>query len=175
MPLRQAIRGFFKGFQSGYTKGAANRREKEESEKAAALEAPNLAKTSRKKESSGIGCLLVLLILGAGVYALWHFADEQGYIPHRKLAIVTAGNWSTGEYKTCTSPNLVETKDEPQIDCSDFLGRGEIKKFEVRFFGVTYREDLVNVSFSWRCKKDDGAPWTFTCDEQKVIKWDEKK
>lgn len=49
------------------------------------------------------------------------------------------------------------------------------KRFDVRFFGMTFREDLKNVSFSWRCKKNDGIDPAFTCDEQKVIKWDEKK
>jgi hypothetical protein len=115
-----------------------------------------------------------LLLLAGGGYALWSAADENGYIPHNKLTIVTAKNWATGEYKNCTSANTAETKDEPQIDCSSCSEGGEPKKFEVRFFGVTFREDLKNVSFTWRCQKNDGTNPAFTCDEQKIIKWDEK-
>ena len=87
---------------------------------------------------------------------------------------MTAKDWTIGEYKNCTSPNIVETRDEPQIECSSFLEGGESKKFEVRFFGRTFREDLKNVGFSWRCQKNEGTNPAFTCDEQKIVKWDEK-
>jgi hypothetical protein len=167
------MKGFFKGFRGGYNSGAANRRAKEELEKTIAKSAiPPASKKS--DEFSGIGCLFLLLLLAGGGYALWDAADEHGYIPHNELTIVTAKNWTTGEYKSCTSANIAETKDEPQIDCSSSLEGGEPKKFEVRFYGVTFREDLKNVSFTWRCQKNDGTNPAFTCDEQKTVMWDEK-
>jgi len=126
--------------------------------------------SKRKEEFSGIGCAFLLIILAAGCYGLWNAADENGYVPHNKLTIVTAKNWSIGEYKNCTSANTAEMKDEPQIDCTSFLEGGEPKKFEVRFYGVTFREDLKNVFFTWRCQKNDGTNPAFTCDEQKITK-----
>jgi hypothetical protein len=173
MPIGKAVKGFFKGFQGGYTSSAANRKAKETLEKALSKSAIP-ATAAGKNEGSGIGCLLLLILFAVGGYALWDAVDQYGYIPHNKLAIVTAKNWSIGEYKNCTSPNISATQDEPQIDCSSYSELGESKKFEVRFYGKTFREDLKNVSFSWRCKKNDGADPTFTCDEQKVFKWDEK-
>ena len=173
MPIGKAFKGFFKGFQGGYTSGAANRKAKEELEKTIAKNAISTT-TPRKSEGSGIGCLLLLILFAAGGYALWDAVDQIGYIPHNKIAIVRAKNWSIGEYKNCTSLNLAETKDEPQIDCASYAEIVEPKTFEVRFYGKTFREDLNNVSFSWRCKKNDGTDPTFTCDEQKVIKLDEK-
>lgn len=129
--------------------------------------------TQKGEEASpGIVYLVLLGFIVVGVYGLWNVAGENGYIPHGKIAIVTAKNWSIGEYKSCTSANLAEMKDEPQIDCSSFGEYGEPKKFEVRFYGATYREDLKNVSFTWRCKKNDGTDPAFTCDEQKIVKWD---
>jgi hypothetical protein len=169
------MKGFLRGFQGGRAEGAAKRRAKEELEKAISKAAISTTSPRGNDSASGIGCFFLLIILAAGGYALWNGADENGYIPHSKIAIVTAKNWSTGEYKACTSPNILATKDEPQIDCSSFAEGGEPKKFEVRFYGMTFREDLKNVSFSWRCKKNEGTDPAFTCDEQKIIKWDEQK
>ncbi len=169
------MKGFFKGFRGGYSSGAASRQTKEELDKAISKAAAITPVASKKyEESSGGGCLLLLIFLAVGGYAAWDAAQEHGYIPDNKLAIVTAKNWATGEYKTCTSSNTAETKDEPQVDCSTYLAGGEPKKFEVRFYGATFREDLKNVSFTWRCQKNDGTNPAFTCDEQKIVKWDEK-
>jgi len=175
MPLRQGIKGFFKGFRSGYSSGAGNRRANEELEKMIAKTATTPATSKKREEFPALGCLFLLLILAGGAYALWDVADEHGFIPHNKLTIVTAKNWTVGEYKNCTSANIAEMKDEPQIDCSSFLEGGEPKKFEVRFYGVTFRGELKNASFAWRCQKNAGTNPAFTCDEQKVIEWDEKK
>jgi len=44
-------------------------------------------------------------------------------------------------------------KEEPQIDCSSYGEYGEPKRFKVRFYGETYKEDLKDkASFTWRCK-----------------------
>jgi hypothetical protein len=172
MSIGQGMKGFFKGFRSGYSSGAATRQANEKLEKASRQFRPLPPK--KYEDASGIGWLFLLLILGGGGYALWDAAVENGYIPHNKLAIVTAKNWATGEYKNCSSANIAETKDEPQIACSSFPEGGEPKKFEVRFYGKTFREDLKNVSFTWRCQKNDGTNPAFTCDEQKIIEWDKK-
>jgi hypothetical protein len=174
MSILQAIKGFFKGFRGGYSSGAASRRAKEELERA--IPKPAIPQVTRKKNEdfSGLGFLLLLLLLGVGCYALWEAAVERGYIPLDKVTIVTAKNWTTGEYKSCTSPNTAEMKGEPQIDCTSSMESGEPKKFQVRFYGATFREDLKNVSFAWRCQRNDGTNPAFTCDEQKIVKWDEK-
>ena len=126
-----------------------------------------------KETLLGIGRFALLIILLVGGVALWEALDENGYIPHNKLTVVTFRNWTAGEYKNCTSPNVSVMDDAPQINCSSDFERGEPKTFDVRFFGRTFREDLKNTSLSWRCKRNDEADPAFTCDEQKVIRLDE--
>ncbi len=169
----ESIQGILQGLSRWLRFRCCEQESKEDLEKIVSKNAiPGAA--ANKTEGSGIGCLLLLILFGAGGYALWNAVDEYGYIPHNKLAIVRAKNWSIGEYKTCTSPNIAETRDEPQIDCAFYTEFEEPKKFEVRFYGRTFREDLKNVGFSWRCKKNEGTDPTFTCDEQKIVKWEEK-
>lgn len=178
MSLFQAIRGFFRGFQCGLAKGKVSRQAKEASER-------ELKKFLRQKESAsnwmgtasdwkrtllGIGRFVLLIIFVVGGYALWEALDENGCIPHSKLTVVTFRNWTAGEYKNCKSPNVSVMDDAPQIDCSSDFERGEPKTFDVRFYGRTFREDLTNISFSWRCKRNDEADPAFTCDDQKVMK-----
>src|SRR5258705_390320 len=88
--------------------------------------------------SLGAGCLgLVILFVLLGP-KVWQEANDDGFIYHDTLAIVTAKNWSAGEYKTCSEANIEAMKEEPQIDCPGFddIGEhGEPKRFKVRFYG----------------------------------------
>ena len=118
----------------------------------------------------------MVLLLALGAVWLWDQADDAGWVWHDKLAIVAAKNWSTGEYKTCSEAIVSSMKEEPQIDCSGYLDRGEPKRFMVRFYGQTYKEELKDkAQFDWRCKKNEGTDPAFTCDEQKITRWDEKR
>jgi len=135
-----------------------------------------VADARKDTELAGVGCFVVIVILALGTPSLWQQADDAGWIWHDKLTIVTAKNWSTGEYKACSEANVEEMKAEPQIDCSSYAEYGEPKRFKVRFYGKTYKEELKDkASFSWRCKKNEGTDPAFTCDEQKIVRWDEKK
>ena len=172
MPLLQAIKGFFRGFKSGVAKGKVSRLAKEASERELKESLRRRRASERKEKLLAFGGLALFIVLVAGGYALWDALDQSGYIPHTKLTTVTFRDWSVGEYKNCTSPNSKVMDDSPQMDCSD-LERTEPKIFNVRFYGRTFREDLKNVSFSWRCKKNGEADPAFTCDEQNTIKSDE--
>jgi|SRR5579862_3081933 len=114
-----------------------------------------------------------------GGYWVWRAASDAGWLPHDAIAIVSAKGWSTGEYKTCTEANVVAMKDEPQIDCpsvSEDSEYSEPKRFKVRFYGATYQEESKDkASLIWRCRKNEGTDPTFTCDEKKIVRWDEKK
>jgi hypothetical protein len=137
--------------------------------------------TDAKKDDTletGLGCLVIIGLLVWGGGRLWQRANDSGWLPHDTLAIVNSKNWSAGEYKTCSEANITPMKEEPQIDCSSYAEYGEEpKRFKVCFYGPTYKEELKDkVSFSWRCKKNGGeSDPTFTCDDQKIIRWDEKK
>jgi hypothetical protein len=131
----------------------------------------------KKSGNLGVGgAVLVVLLVLAGAL-VWQEASDDGLISHDRLTIVTAKNWSAGEYKTCTETNIEAMKEEPQIDCSgsrfdDSGERGEPKRFKVRFYGVTYKEELKDkASIVWRCRKNEGTDPTFTCDDQKIMKW----
>jgi len=63
-------------------------------------------------------------------------------------------------------------KEEPQLHClppSPNFEYEQPKRFKVRFYGVTYKEELKDTgAFTWRCKKNDGTDPAFTCDDQKL-------
>ena len=125
--------------------------------------------TKNKKSSEGLSIITIVGMVWIG-YLLWQHANTAGWISHNVVADVAAKDWSIGEYRTCTQPNIPAMKDEPQLDCFNAGEFGEPKKFEVSFYGETYEEELGNkATISWRCKKNDGTDPSFTCDEQKTI------
>jgi hypothetical protein len=139
-----------------------------------------LAVMAEDKKSSdrgaGLGCVVLIGLVGWGGYWLWQQIEDAGWIPHDALTIVTAKDWTVGEYKTCSEANVAAMKEEPQIDCSAYGEYSEPKRFKVRFWGASYKEELRDkASFSWRCKKNDGTDPSFTCDDQRVASWNVKK
>jgi hypothetical protein len=129
----------------------------------------------KKSGNLGVGCVGLIIVLAVVGPRILQQARDDGLIYHDTLAIVTSKNWSDGEYKTCTEANIEAMKEEPQIDCPGFddLGEhGEPKRFKVRFYGVTYKEELKDkAGIVWRCRKNEGTDPTFTCDDQKIMKW----
>jgi hypothetical protein len=129
-----------------------------------------------KNASSGIGCAIALGAVAWFGYLIWQQASSAGWISHDVISIVNGTGWSTGEYRTCSEPNIAGMTDEPQIDCAVDGAYDEPKRFDVRFYGETYNEELKDkASFSWRCKKNEGTDPSFTCDEKKVIRWNQTK
>ena len=67
-------------------------------------------------------------------------------------------------------------KEGPQLECPGFGEDREPKRFKVRLHGVTYKEELKDkVDLVWHCRKNEGSEPMFTCDDQKIVKWDEKQ
>jgi hypothetical protein len=99
---------------------------------------------------------LKLIIAIAAVWSvvfLWQQAQTSGWLSHDVIALVTAEDWSIGEYRNCTEPNNAAVKEEPYIDCSKDGAYGEPKRFKVSFYGETYKEELKDkASISWRTK-----------------------
>jgi hypothetical protein len=118
--------------------------------------------------------ILAVLVFGVllvywGLRA-YDYLTAHNLISHTTVAVLTAKDWSIGEYRTCMQPNLAEMQNEPHLDCSGVSGYGEPRSFEVEFHGENYREDVPNAAvLTWRCKKNEGTDPSFTCDQQKVI------
>src|ERR1700680_2159369 len=81
--------------------------------------------------------LAFIVVLGFGAYFAWQQAHETGWLWHDELTIVTAKNWTAGEYKSCYELNSADMQEQPQIDCSSDAESGEPKRFKVRFYGQT--------------------------------------
>jgi hypothetical protein len=121
-----------------------------------------------KTSSGGIGGVAFVIGLAVLGYILW----QNGCFPHTTVAIVVFKSWGIGEYKTCTQPNIPAMKDEPQLDCLEGDEYTDSKKFEVSFEGNTYNEEEGDkVTVQWQCKRENGTDPSFTCDQRKVINW----
>jgi hypothetical protein len=105
----------------------------------------------------------------------WQAINDAGWVSQERLAIVSAKGWSAGEYKTCTEAMVDATKEEPQLECARFGEERELKRFKVRFYGATYKEELKDRgNLVWRCRKNGDVDPSFTCDDQKVVMWETK-
>lgn len=131
-----------------------------------------------KKDNPGwyvLAFVIVALLLFAG-NSLWITARGKGWIYQDSLALIEYKNWTTGEYKICTEPTIAAMKEEPQLNClppSPFFEYEQAKRFKVRFYGVTYEEELNGKGeFAWRCMKNEGTDPAFTCDDQRVTIYD---
>jgi hypothetical protein len=123
--------------------------------------------TQDKKDRS-TGALIIVGMLIGGL-ALWQKADTEGWISHDTIALVTAKDWSIGEYRYCQELNDATTKDEPRLDCSNNDPTREPKRFQVSFYGDTYEADGTTRGFVWRCKKEEGTEPSFTCNDRKPV------
>jgi len=101
-----------------------------------------------------IGCLL------GGITLLW-YANDGGYFYHDKLTTVHALSWVNGEYKECTTLDVKEADEHPELSCETTGGEGKV--FNVRFYGRTFAPEKKQVIRNWRCKKTDGEETTVTC------------
>jgi hypothetical protein len=141
--------------------------------------------------------LVGLGVLGFAAYWCWHRAEDAGWISHEELAVVIAKDWSTGEYRECSQPNLTNRKPDPfahlygaeggaintavadappEINCSNNADGAERRLFKVRFYGWTYRRVLLNKAIvTWRCQREGSADPAFKCDDQKIVSWDDSK
>lgn len=103
--------------------------------------------------------MAVVFIQGGGWSYLTH------WISHEKLAAMHyRGEWSLGEYRDCTSMNLKEEDNKPQLDCLGPASSEEGKVFKVSFSGdLTYDEEKPEtyVHF-WLCQRNDAAA-SFSC------------
>jgi len=132
---------------------------------------------SKRDDISGLGRLALIGLLVLGSYFAWKEASDTGLVPHSTLAIVSfRAAWSTGEYKSCTEANVSAMKEEPHLECPGFGEGRESKRFKVQFYGATHKEEWKDkVDLVWRCRKNEGTEPTFTCDDQKIVKWGEKQ
>jgi hypothetical protein len=125
-----------------------------------------------KKADEVIRVVIFVLAVLYGGHALWQKADTEGWISHSTIALVTAKDWSIGEYRDCEEVNDATTKDEPRLDCSNDDPTREPKQFQVSFYGETYEADPTTKGFTWRCKKEEGTEPSFTCNDRKSVTTD---
>lgn len=102
-----------------------------------------------------IGCLL------RGITLFW-YANDGGYFYHDKLTTVHATPWVNGEYKECTTLDVKEADEHPELSCETTGGEGKV--FKVRFYGRTFAPERKQITSNWRCNhhpEEDGT--TITC------------
>jgi hypothetical protein len=104
--------------------------------------------------ASVIGGMLI------AIWLLWSLNDE-GYFYHDKLTTVHAPSWVNGEYKECTTLDVKEADEHPELSCETTGGEGKV--FNVRFYGRTFAPERKQIISNWRCRKTDGEETTVTC------------
>src|SRR6266404_8840201 len=97
---------------------------------------------SKKNDNSAIGCAAIIGLFAFVGYVVWQDSTDAGWIPHSILTLVTARNWSPGEYKVCSEAIIEAMKEEPQTSCVGSSFDNEPKRFKVQFYGATYKEEL---------------------------------
>lgn len=118
-----------------------------------------------KNQLEGFGCLIVLGIIGGGLYGAYAGLDSVGWLPHREDSIVTAqANWFVGESKECQSFPLdaqaARTMNKAagyaisQISCDG----GPEHSVKVTFYGRIEQPEYSWIQ--WRCTRNEDS---FTC------------
>jgi hypothetical protein len=104
---------------------------------------------------------LVIGGLMTAIWLLWSLNDE-GYFYHDKLTTIHApASWVNGEYKECTSLDVKEADEHPELSCENANDEG--KMFNVRFYGRIFAPEQKQVIRYWRCKKINGDDTSITC------------
>jgi len=123
-------------------------------------------------KSSSVGGLLaflILLVLGGGGIALYHGADDSGWIPRtRDVEMYMGSDWLQGETRVCQA---IQARKSDTYEINAIFCPGEIRgvpghHIPIRFWGRVSRPEILDVpmgearSSRWRCsrKSDD-----FTC------------
>lgn len=107
---------------------------------------------------------LALVIGGllGGITFLWYLNDD-GYFYHDKLTTIHApSSWVNGEYKECTSLDVKEADEHPELSCENAVS-DEGKVFKVRFYGRTFAPEKKQIVRYWTCRKTDAGDTTVTC------------
>jgi hypothetical protein len=109
-----------------------------------------VAENKKDGATTPLRAFLTLAALWGG-FLLWLQGYTAGWFSHDTIAVVTAKDWSIGEYKTCTEQNSADMKEDPQLVCSSVDADGEPKRFKVSFYGETYKEELKDKASKWVC------------------------
>jgi hypothetical protein len=126
-----------------------------------------MATATKNADNSGegIGCLVLLAVLGYGCYWAYTEIDSVGWIRHNEESVITAqANWFVGESKDCVSYALdakaAQALNKPtgyvlsKIDCDG----GPEHNVPVTVFGRT--EQPEHTWINWRCTRNESS---FTC------------
>jgi hypothetical protein len=124
-----------------------------------------------KETGTGCGCIFILMIIGAAIFAGYEGLDSIGWISHREETGITArSDWLVGESKECWSTPLnsdgaVLLKKKvgyamSSVSCDD----GQEHEMKVTFYGRRVQPEYKVVS--WRCTRNEVSflnDNSFTC------------
>jgi len=111
-------------------------------------------KSEQNKEpnntAAGIGCVILLFIVGGAFLGGYDRLDGNGYISHdRESVIVAHSTWMVGESKTCSSNATPPTYD---VTKSLYCEGTEQHTVTITFHGRTERPDAKDrYGVSWKC------------------------
>jgi hypothetical protein len=124
------------------------------------------SETKKSSDSAtGVGCLILLAIVGGVAYGIYAWLDSAGWMSHTEESVITAeSNWFVGESKDCTSYPLDEKTareiNKPtgyavsKISCDG----GPEHSVQITFYGRTEQPEYTWIT--WRCIRKEGS---FTC------------
>lgn len=114
--------------------------------------------SSTGETALGWGCLVLLWLVGSGIYGGYKWLDSIGWISHREETTISArSDWLVGESKECWSPTLNSANEAflhseegvgyamPYVLCDD----GPEHKMTITFYGRKVQAEYKAVS--WRC------------------------
>ena len=128
-------------------------------------------RSDAKVTGTGCGCIFILVIIGAAIFAGYEGLDSVGWISHREETVISArSDWLVGESKECWSATLNSDGAAllgkeigyamSSISCDD----GPEHKMKVNFFGRKVQTEYKSVV--WRCTRNEVSflnDNSFTC------------
>jgi hypothetical protein len=116
-------------------------------------------------ENSGLGCLFILLMMGACGYWVYLWVDSQGYIQHSvETSISAKQEWLVGEMKDCLSFPLTPKNASVSHQQDGYVGDsltcddGPFHRITVKLYGQLEQPGRKVVT--WHCTRESEG---FTC------------
>jgi hypothetical protein len=120
--------------------------------------------TNSSSDSSGIGCLFLVALLGFGVYGIYVLLNNAGWIAHTaEVDVEMDSNWLVGENRDCMSQHTFPSPNDGRLEtlyCPVSAKDQEKHNITVKFWGkvvrpFTDKRDITTSIHSWKCTRTD--------------------
>jgi len=120
---------------------------------------------SSSESGTGVGCLVLLFVIGVIGYGAYNALNNSGWVPHtRTVDMYMAGDWLVGENRTCIAFQMAPggSNNIPQItsiDCPVGDYSEKPHNIQIEFWGRTSRPEIMQGAesledhFEWRCTR----------------------